>query len=499
MTQDSSGTVRLYAIGLLYTTDLTALGERKLDLLKPYEAVSEQSRKVKGVRLSYALPVSMRKDRQSLAGSSAHRLTSNLSLPLVLLLSSELNNFPEEQVMKSIYVEVSGFSFACNLLPREVPVEIFVRIFENGSVAVFLLMHVDAKTTVHQAIDLVRRIDGYAQGRGSGAEGGRLESPSGSLPLESSELIIGLLELLGIRERVSARSWKSVIVDHYAYTYVQSSGLRNEEVYGLADLDWTFETADGKTVRRVLNADVSMLSGIKSIITHNNNLVLFQENPQSYVEGITGFPLEDEEDELLSYMKGKFLADESEYTRATEADQVTYEWASPVLEYMVNTEPLRLQVALLREYEAEVSTWINRPEERKLSSPELKRALALELDFFYTMRFASITGVRAALEVAYKEMGIDVLEKVLNDKMSLVESSNQLEHNEQVEKWDRWLTYAATIMIVVSVTNAFIYYYRVTLNPFLAVVIMLVAGFLTFASLLEISRHSLGRGPKHTV
>jgi hypothetical protein len=342
--------VRLYVLGFTYATDLTAIGT-KVDLLKLYQLISEKSYSGTGIKVSYAMWLEALKDlkrsRKEVAQNKIGH-ANKISLPLAILLDSELNNFPRRRVAGSLYVEVSGFVLrnlkgACCSMSKSLPAEILISFFENGSLVIFVLIYFDSELTVHETIDLIREVAGEVEGNGIKGGALELEAKTSKLHLRSQQLVVELLELLGIRGKAKERDLSSLIVDTYAYTYVQSGQLTDEQVYGLADLDWTFEEANENTIKHFISQDVSMLKGIRSIITLRSNLTLYAEEPQSYVEGITGLPSKNVKDELARHLKGIFfLGEKSLYFN--EQDQYAYEWIEATLEYMVNTKPLRLRV-----------------------------------------------------------------------------------------------------------------------------------------------------------
>ncbi len=266
-----------------------------------------------------------------------------------------------------------------------------------------------------------------------------------------------------------AHSSKCRVRLSYRFVFLeQGARLTKSELYGLAELDPTYEQASDSVIMDVLDGNVSMIRGIRFYFSTRSATVIYNSHPEGFVKAINNFD-QGEIGEVLKRasdvmkVKGWHGVD-----RAIEA--------MPFLDYAVEIEVVLVEGGLLKMYE-EMLTGSRRTRDEIAN---IKSRITATLDFYYTARYTKYHGAAIALEAASRAMGIGLIRSSFEDRMRLLGEAIETGHQLAIERWNKLLTYTLAAMTFASIALTFIIAYFHSLLPVItiAAVFSVTVGFL---------------------
>jgi len=215
----------------------------------------------------------------------------------------------------------------------------------------------------------------------------------------------------------------------------------DKELYGLIESDPGYTQANLNVVNEVISKNASMIEGIDLFYSKNNMTVMFYSEPLDKFMPITNLSLNNFPENIANEFK------------ECKNHHENIDPLLPVfIDYLVEIEPLRLQHFLLSVYEIKMKL----SQKTKNQMAKLKAELTEMLDFYYAIASTIYKGVERAMVIGEREMGIDDLRFIFNEKISLLSESIEMSHELELERWNMLFTYTLAAMGFASLLDAFL-------------------------------------------
>ncbi len=271
------------------------------------------------------------------------------------------------------------------------------------------------------------------------------------------------------REVLGGQAGPGQDFDMYFMVFLRWPDPDEKEIYGILELDPNYEYISDSLVRDVLSREGSMIKNIRLYYSSEVSLVVFEDEPCRYIRAITN-------SEYESYLDDAMKTFAECAPKSRRGCCMFY----AMLNYIVEVEPLRIEHFLLNNIVGRITIEGKGKKEIAL----LKKELANGIDFYYSLLSATYAGVSRAIVKAREAMGIDELRGFLNMKMGFLSDAVETDHQLQLEKWNKYLTYTIASLGFASLAFSFVrsYFY---LNPLQGVALLLA---FTLVFLFLISR-----------
>ena len=266
----------------------------------------------------------------------------------------------------------------------------------------------------------------------------------------------------------------------YFVTYLQKyEDIGPDELYGMTNIDPTYSYAKENLVSKILNNDASMLKNIKLYFGINGAIVMYESDPVNLLPGIINYSITDAGRDIAQYLESAgYMA------RISDALNI-----SPYIDYMVEIEPLRVEITLLKDYDERIRTG----RKSKGDIATLKSELTEQLDFYYSITNTRYSGVSMAMKVAAQVMGVDDLNKMMEERLRLVGESVEINHQLKLEFINVTFTYMLAAFGFASLLMIFLFNYYRWINPTalaISVVILTIAFLILIKVVLKIISRS---------
>ncbi|MGC9209201.1 MAG: hypothetical protein ACP5GH_05085 [Nitrososphaeria archaeon] len=294
-------------------------------------------------------------------------------------------------------------------------------------------------------------------------------------PVDTRELISALYEMrVQVEDRIGGTVVSRNLTEHarevlggqaepgqdfdkYFVVFLRWPDPDEKEIYGILELDPNYEYISDSLVRDVLSREGSMIRNIRLYYSSEVSLVVFEDEPCRYIRAITN-------SEYESYLDDAIRAFEKCAPKSRRGCCMLY----AMMNYVVEVEPLRIERFLLNNIIERITIEGKGKKEMAL----LKKELANGIDFYYSLLSATYAGVSRAIVKAREAMGIDELRGFLNIKMGFLSDAVETDHQLQLEKWNKYLTYTIASLGFAPLAFSFVrsYFY---LNPLQGVALLL--------------------------
>ena len=282
----------------------------------------------------------------------------------------------------------------------------------------------------------------------------------GSFKIDGLEVDEFLNKLLG-----DSRSRQKEV---YSSLFLRESFKPDDrELYGIIESDPGYREVSMNVVKEVVSKNASMIEGVDLFYSQNGMCVIFYDEPLSKYEAVTDLSLQE------------FLDRASEEFRECRGPLREVDPHLPLfIDYLVEAEPLRLQHLLLSLYEVKMKVG----RKTKSEMAKLKAELTEVLDFYYAIASTIYKGVKRALIIGEREMGIGDLKQIFDQKIKLLSESIEMYHDLEVERWNMLFTYTLAAMGFASLLLAFLIAFFKREGP-LNIAILLIISSMLFISL----------------
>ncbi len=245
---------------------------------------------------------------------------------------------------------------------------------------------------------------------------------------------------------------KTIYSEHYTAIFLsEKENLNENEIYGLVELDPGYSDASPEIVKEVITKNASMVDGVSLYYSVENMVVIFHKDPLEKFLAITNLNLSEFFDKISS---------EFEQCKLSVKDVTPY--LAIFIDYLAEIEPLRLQHLLLSVYEMKIKLG----DKSKHEMAKLKADITDMLDFYYVISSVIYKGVKRALLIGEKEMGIIDLKRIFDEKMDLMAASIEMSHELEIERWNVLFTYILAAMGFASLALIYLITFYASEGPF---------------------------------
>jgi hypothetical protein len=240
-----------------------------------------------------------------------------------------------------------------------------------------------------------------------------------------------------------------------------------EVLYAILEADLTYYTVAPAIIRQVTEKNISMIRDVAVYFGRHRGTVIFTGPPARSIGGVTGL----EPDQLVE----AYRREREEWGNSADpVDALEVPRLAPFIDYLVELEPLRIELALLARYNRHLSTKSRTRQE----IAALKAYISSELDFYYALSAAAFSGVNQALDRAKQEMGVDKGLELVNRRLELLEDALQLGYDTRNELLQTLFTLVLTAFALATIAQGFVFAYD-RAAPFessLALLVLVTAG-----------------------
>ncbi|MDP8023416.1 MAG: hypothetical protein ACP5LF_05315 [Nitrososphaeria archaeon] len=252
---------------------------------------------------------------------------------------------------------------------------------------------------------------------------------------------------------------KTIYSERYSAIFL--SGKENfseKEIYGLVELDPGYSDISTEILKEVITKNASMVDGVSLYYSVGNMVVIFHKDPLEKFLAITNLNLSEFFDKISS-----------EFDQCKLQVRDVNPHLAIFIDYLVEIEPLRLQHLLLSVYEMKIKLG----SKSKHEMARLKADITDMLDFYYVISSVIYKGVKRALILGEKEMGIVDLKRIFDEKMDLMAESIEMYHELEIERWNVLFTYILAAMGFASLALIYLINFYAREGPFFIALLLI--------------------------